>query len=132
MAARLIVDRGVQRVIGFGHDGYDKHPGHIEAHDILAEAVSEARRMGRVVTAWHLNSRHVGDHEVPIDDGARQRRLGAMAWHRSQYDIRHLSQGRYRQGLVVGGHAVRSDTWMMLAEGGVLPLIERGETYDEA
>ncbi len=58
-------------------------------------------------------------------------RVGAMAEHRSQFDISANGSGSYASETMVGGHAMEIETWEMLRSGGVLPLINNGETYHE-
>jgi len=58
------------------------------------------------------------------------RQLGAMGMHVTQYHIDAGGPGSYEHEIMIGGHAMRTDTWMMLAEGGVLELVQNGVTFD--
>jgi hypothetical protein len=33
--------------------------------------------------------------------------------------------------MVIADHSVRADTWMAWAEGGLLPVLDNGATFDE-
>jgi hypothetical protein len=129
--AKFIVDRRVRIVYGFGPDGYDKHVGHVDSHDVTAGAVAMARAMGRDVMHRTINSSHTGAHEIATDDNFRRVQLGAMACNASQWNIRRPGEARYKHGLTIAGHSVRADTWMSWAAGGVLPILDNGVTFDE-
>lgn len=130
-AARFMIDTNVQRAVGFDTDGFDEHPGHVRAHQALEAAVKEVRNTGRELGHRVISRFHSGIHQVKAMPRSMNLRVGAMAEHRSQYNVSADGPGSYASEVIVGGHAVESATWEMLRAGGILPLIHDGETYHE-
>ncbi len=131
MAAKFMVDHGVQRAVGFGDDGYDGHSGHKMSHQALLLAVKQVRNTGRDLRHLVINSVHAGIHRVAATSATRDVKLGAMSEHHSQYDIRADGPDSYPNEVVLGSYALEAETWQMLEAGGILSLIRDGETYDE-
>lgn len=135
-----IEDKIVSAVIGYdighimtlGADGYDQHPDHITSHLAAANAARTLRtKYSRDLGMLSLNSGHSGHDVVVGTPFLRQRKLGALASHQSQFPVMPLSEsGINDRHVVVGGFAVDPDFWDSFSQ--YQALIMQGETYDYA
>ncbi len=134
--AELIVSyalaNGICRVVSLGKSGFDGHPDHIASHQATSQACDILRNdCGQDVQQLSLNGDHHGGHIVASTPLRRERKLGAMACHVSQFDIRRSEDANDSDGrLVIAGFTIGQAFWEGFAT--YQPLVVDRETYDIA
>jgi LmbE family N-acetylglucosaminyl deacetylase len=91
-----------------GVDGGDGSPDHMAVHFAAAEA---KRLSGRAIRGFGLNAQGAGEVIVPGSEAKLQRKMGAIAYNKSQFNLvpddgRQLSEGWLR----IGGYLVSPET----------------------
>jgi hypothetical protein len=128
--SKFLYDNRIEEVASFGADGYDGHPGHKLTNMVMWASVDEVSRLGHSMEVLEINSAHAGVRRYEATDESIDDRMRAMGSHITQWYVGERGPGSFQHEVMVTGRAVRTDTWMMWAEGGVLELVEKGETYD--
>lgn len=128
----VVIRHNIGHVMTLGANGYDHHPDHIASHFAAANAVRTLRtHYDRNLNLLTLNNRHCGSEAVKSTTYLRQRKLGALASHQSQFPLSPLNGGfATEHSVVVEGFVIDPDFWNSFAH--YQPLILRGETYDVA
>ena len=127
-----VITFGIGHIMTLGANGYDHHPDHITSHLAATNAARTLRkRYGCDLGMLSLNSEHSGHDVVVGTPFLRQKKLGALASHQSQFPVAPLSEGSQTDHhVVVEGFAVDPEFWESFAH--YQALIMQGETYDFA
>jgi LmbE family N-acetylglucosaminyl deacetylase len=125
---KLVVAKGVTRVVTLGWQGGDGHFDHVATHLGAYHAAAALNDEGYQVHLDSLNASHHGREVVAANDSLRARKLAALALHDTQYDIAPFSKDTPRGYAVMHGFAINPATIAKI--GGHLPFVMNGETYD--
>lgn len=126
----LVIGHDIGQIMTLGADGYDHHPDHIASHMAAESAARTLRTLyGRDLGMLTLNSTHRGHDAVESTPFLRQRKLGALASHQSQFPVEPLSErSGTKHHVAIEGFAIDADFWNNFAD--YQALIMQGETYD--
>lgn len=124
-----ILSNDIGEVMTLGRHGYDEHPDHITTHLAAESAIRVLRRQfGRAVGLSALSQNHSGNHVTAVYGDTRQRKLGALAAHQSQFPIHPADPEASGNKVTMDGYAIDGDFWESF--GLYHPLVLHAETYD--
>ncbi len=125
----LALMHNITRFLTLGRSGYDEHPDHITTHlaaETAARTLRSRHEHGMGVLA--LSATHNGNHRIAAHTASRQRKLGAIASHQSQFPI-SIASGKSDGDVVqLDGYEVESGFWNSFST--YHTLILHGETYE--